>query len=323
MNPESYPQQNTELEAQNILQIEANNKLDEISNLQEANILSNNEVKKSVDNLEPVLDVIALNTQPKEVQKVELLGAEIVTIKGQKGDKGDKGDRGEKGEKGDTGPKGADSTIPGPKGDKGDQGIPGKDGNDGKDGRDGRDGRDGEDGKDGKDGKDGSPDTPKQIVDKLNQLTKQLDFKVLKNVPDNLGGKNLGRGGYLREISDVAVENIIDGQAIRWNATRNVWEPYTPTDTTGVQSVVAGTNVTVDNTDPANPVVSATSGGGGVTVETPSGDVDGVNQTYNVTAEPKWIVVDGITYFDGAGYTYSDPDIIVDTPPSIYIRCII
>jgi hypothetical protein len=32
---------------------------------------------------------------------------------------------------------------------------------------------------------------------------------------------------------------------------------------TGVQSVVAGTNVTVDNTDPANPIVSATGGGGG------------------------------------------------------------
>ena len=32
---------------------------------------------------------------------------------------------------------------------------------------------------------------------------------------------------------------------------------------TGVQSVVAGTNVTVDNTDPANPIVSAAGGGGG------------------------------------------------------------
>jgi hypothetical protein len=31
----------------------------------------------------------------------------------------------------------------------------------------------------------------------------------------------------------------------------------------GVSSVVAGTNVTVDNTDPANPVISATGGGGG------------------------------------------------------------
>jgi len=33
----------------------------------------------------------------------------------------------------------------------------------------------------------------------------------------------------------------------------------------GIQSVVAGTNVTVDNTDPLNPVVSATGGGGGGT----------------------------------------------------------
>lgn len=32
---------------------------------------------------------------------------------------------------------------------------------------------------------------------------------------------------------------------------------------TGVQSVVAGTNVTVDATDPANPIVSASGGGGG------------------------------------------------------------
>lgn len=32
----------------------------------------------------------------------------------------------------------------------------------------------------------------------------------------------------------------------------------------GIQSIVAGTNVTVDNTDPLNPVVSATGGGGGI-----------------------------------------------------------
>jgi len=32
---------------------------------------------------------------------------------------------------------------------------------------------------------------------------------------------------------------------------------------TGIESVVAGTNVTVDNTDPKNPIVSSTGGGGG------------------------------------------------------------
>jgi hypothetical protein len=32
----------------------------------------------------------------------------------------------------------------------------------------------------------------------------------------------------------------------------------------GIQTIVAGTNVTVDNTDPLNPIISATGGGGGV-----------------------------------------------------------
>jgi hypothetical protein len=44
-----------------------------------------------------------------------------------------------------------------------------------------------------------------------------------------------------------------------------------PVEATGIISVVAGTNVTVDNTDPANPIVSATGGGGG------GGAVDSVN----------------------------------------------
>lgn len=46
----------------------------------------------------------------------------------------------------------------------------------------------------------------------------------------------------------------------------------------GIQSVVAGTNVTVDNTDPLNPVVSATGGGGGVVPIT-------VDTTKNVPAD--------------------------------------
>lgn len=42
----------------------------------------------------------------------------------------------------------------------------------------------------------------------------------------------------------------------------------------GVQSVVAGTNVSVDNTDPRNPVVSASGGSGGGDVTGPSGATD-------------------------------------------------
>lgn len=54
---------------------------------------------------------------------------------------------------------------------------------------------------------------------------------------------------------------------------------------TAVQSVVAGSNVTVDNTDPKNPVISATGGGGGGSgdVTGPSSSVDGEIALYNST----------------------------------------
>lgn len=109
----------------------------------------------------------AISSRP-EVQKMELLGAELVTIKGQKGDKGDKGDKGEKGDSitGPQGPKGNDSTVPGP---KGPIGLTGKDG---KNGRDGINGLNGKDGKNGKDGNDGSPDSPADIVSKLQTVKK-------------------------------------------------------------------------------------------------------------------------------------------------------
>lgn len=49
----------------------------------------------------------------------------------------------------------------------------------------------------------------------------------------------------------------------------------------GIQSIVAGTNVTVDSTDPYNPIVSATGGGGG-------GAVNSVNgQTGTVVLDPE------------------------------------
>jgi hypothetical protein len=60
--------------------------------------------------------------------------------------------------------------------------------------------------------------------------------------------------------------------------------------------------------------------GGGVTIETPSGDVDASNTVFIPTSEPLWVVSDGIQYFDGAGYTWSGASITMDIPPSQYIR---
>lgn len=61
-----------------------------------------------------------------------------------------------------------------------------------------------------------------------------------------------------------------------------------------VESVVAGTNVTVDNTDPANPIVSSSGGGGGSSsYETPGDDVPGSPSSYDdefndASIDSKW-----------------------------------
>ena len=94
---------------------------------------------------------------------------------GPKGEKGDKGERGPKGERGERGPVGR--AIFGSKGEKGDAGPQGLQG---------------PAGKDGKDGKDGTEISAKDIATKVNTLISEIDFKVLKNVPNFSGG---GGGG--------------------------------------------------------------------------------------------------------------------------------
>lgn len=65
-------------------------------------------------------------------------------------------------------------------------------------------------------------------------------------------------------------------------------------------------------------------GGGGVTVITPTGTVDGLNTVFAVgTSAPKWVVSDTNTYFPGLGYSYSSPNITMDVAPSYGIRAII
>lgn len=71
-----------------------------------------------------------------------------------------------------------------------------------------------------------------------------------------------------KEVTDVAVTNDVINVSVSDPATIDVTiSEVGPTIVTGggVNSVVAGTNVTVDNTDPANPIVSSTGGTGAVT----------------------------------------------------------
>jgi len=66
--------------------------------------------------------------------------------------------------------------------------------------------------------------------------------------------------------------------------------------------------------------ISEFGGGSGWTVATPTGTVDSSNASFTVTAEPKCVISDGMTYFDGAGYTYAALSITLDIPPSSFIR---
>lgn len=67
----------------------------------------------------------------------------------------------------------------------------------------------------------------------------------------------------------------------------------------------------------------SSSGGAGITVETPTGTVNAVNTSFTVSAEPQWVISDGVVYFNGSGYSYAALTVIMDIPPSQFIRAVI
>lgn len=192
-----------------------------------------------------------------------------------------------RGKDGDDGEKGEK----GDKGDRGERGDKGIDGKDGRDGRDGRDGIDGVDGKDGKDGKMGMIDeaTIAYLEDKIKQIEERQPTQQ-------------GRVG--------------------WGAHPLIVKDGVTTIDKVTRVISFGNNLTATRSADGTVTVNATAGSG-VTVETPTGSVNGSNASFTVSDVPKWVVADGITYFDGAGYTYGALTITMDVAPSQYIRAII
>lgn len=191
--------------------------------------------------------------------------------------------------------------IKGDDGEKGEKGDPGKDGKDGKpgrDGKDGRDGRDGEngldgvdgkDGKDGVDGKDGTQITSEEIISKISKKIGVKDVKDLQAVIDELYRISQSSGGG--------------------------WQGGFPET-----QIKAGSNMTVTKDASGSWVVSSTASGGGYTKETPTGTVNGANTTFTVTATPVYIVADGSTYFENAGYVISGLEVEMTDAPTQFIR---
>lgn len=86
----------------------------------------------------------------------------------------------------------------------------------------------------------------------------------------------------------------------------------------GGDSLKNGINTTVvRNTDGTT---SVNAQGGSSTPLTPTGTVDSVNTVFGVASQPSSVVADGITYFEGFGYTYLALNITMAAAPSQYIR---
>lgn len=58
-------------------------------------------------------------------------------------------------------------------------------------------------------------------------------------------------------------------------------------------------------------------------VEEPPETPNAIITSFTASAQPKWVVSDSNTYFEGAGYSYVAPNVIMEVPPSEFIRFII
>lgn len=253
-----------------------------------------------------------------------------------------RGKAGEKGEQGEIGPEGPR----GPQGYHGFSGDNGKDGKDGVDGKPGTKGERGERGFNGENGKDAElsleaieaavlpliPDipevTPKEIVEKINKGKDKIKASKIdgfdeleglaksanKNVQNvlSLGGSRqtaikvsgtlLGTG--INTINFVGATGTKVGDGSEVNVTTS------GSGSGVVQTIVAGTGITVNSTDPANPIVSATGTGtpGGSTTQLQYNNAGAFGGISRVTTNGNDLILTG-----QASPTYTQGKLVYDT----------
>lgn len=124
-----------------------------------------------------------------------------------------------------------------------------------------------QDGKPGEKGKDGSPDTAVQVKEKLETLKgdERLDASAIKNLPKQV--TQIGGGHSYTGLAKVDAtgtpgtlqEKIVAGTNVtitKINDTLRIASSGGGGGGGQVDSIVAGNNIDVDATDPANPIVS-------------------------------------------------------------------
>lgn len=177
------------------------------------------------------------------------------------------GAKGEKGDKGDTGSKGD-------RGEKGSAGTKGKDGND-------------------------------------YILTEQDKIEIAETIEVPIVEKVIVEQPIVKEvaISDTAeqvrdkLSSLKDEERLDAKHIKNL--PENRVGISGVREITAGTNITVDNSNPGYPVISSTGGGGGGDVVGPASATDNAIARYDLTTG-KIIQDSGITIQDGTTGTLSN-----------------
>lgn len=168
------------------------------------------------------------------------------------------------------------------------------------------------------DGKDGKTPTPQELLKLITPLIPEsipgLPGKDGRNGRDGNDGKNapiITIEDIVKEVTKSLPENKPEKGKIdqRWHG--------------GGLSRVSTDSTLTGNGTPSSPL--SVISGGGVTVETPAGSL--YNQstglggiTFTVTHIPKWIVGDGATFFENAGYTISSLTVTMTNPVTQYIR---
>jgi hypothetical protein len=115
-------------------------------------------------------------------------------------------------------------------------------------------------------------------------------------------GISVPMSGSLNDLDDVDTSGVSAGDVLTFDDGDNTWKPAAPTGGGSgiVESVVAGSNVSIDSSDPANPIISSSGGPPGTPgingVGVPAGGADGYilkkasGVNYDTVWEPEVLV---------------------------------
>lgn len=154
------------------------------------------------------------------------------------------------------------------------------------------------------------PETPEETRDKLESLEgeERLDKSAIKGLEEIYEAIKVGKKGVQLIGGARGIQLYING---------------TKKGLVQALNLIPGTNMTITYLAAfGRNDITFDASGGGISVETPTGTVNGSNVTFTVSNAPSYIVVDGVSKFETLHYTYAAGTITITdgAPPVQYIR---